>query len=360
MPAGWVSAGAAVVGAGESIMSNQASASATAKNNAANANLTSAQNTMLNDAQTIANTPFTPYTGEMAAPMSGNEQQGVTMASNVANAGVAQADNTKATQQIDAVAANPWNASTAATYMNPYTQQVTDNAIANQNKSYLTSLAGLKEGTAGSDAFGGGRNAIAESNLSATNAQNIGTLTAQSNDTAYNTAFNQWQNDNTMKLNTANAYNASGQDVTNMNSAQISDLMKTGGVAQAISQTADAAQYNEFLRQQGWSANQLGSLIGAVGSDKGSPAQTAPIQSNVANQLMGAGSTIAGLFGGGSTSTNAFAGTTLANNNAAYNNYNQNNAPTASDISGSTAGAGDINVGSIDTGSVPDMPPIGD
>jgi hypothetical protein len=342
MPAGWVAAAGAVVSAGESVASNQAAKSANAKNNANNAVLSGAQNTMLNDAQSIANQPYTPYSGTLTAPMSGNEQQGYSMASSVANSGVAQGDNAAAVGQINAVANNPWNANTAKTYMNPYTQQVTDNAISNQNKSYLESLSGLKEQGAGSDAFGGGRNAIAESNLAATNNQNIGTLTAQSDANAYNTAFSQWQGDNNMKLAAAKSYEDAGQDVTNMNSTQIADLMKTGGVAQVISQTDLSNQYGQFLRQQGWSANQLQSLIGAVGSDKGSPAQTAPIQSNIGNQLLGLGSTVAGLYGGGTSSAGSVYGS---------------GAPTSADISGDTAGAttgaNDLSNTTIDPGATP-------
>lgn len=340
-------------------MSNNKAASTAKANNANAQQIGAAQNTMLNDAQQIANQPFTPYTGTLTAPMSGNEQAGYSQALNVANAGAAQADNTKAVNAIDQVSANPWNASTAQTYMNPYTQQVTDAAIANQNKSYLTSLAGLKENAAGSSAFGGGRNAIAESNLTATNAMNIGTLTANSNAAAYDNAFQKWQGDNQMKLNAANAYEAAGQDVTAMNSTQIADLMKTGGVAQAISQTDLSNQYGQFLRQQGWSAQQLQSLIGAVGTAKGSPAQTAPVQTNTANQLLGLGSTIAGLAGGGSSSANAFAGTTLAP--GGYNAYNANNGPTATDISNSTQGINNIESPPIDTGGMPDVNiPTGD
>lgn len=348
MPAGWVEAGVAAVGVGESIMSNNKAAGVAAANNANAQQIGTAQNTMLNDAQTIANQPFTPYTGTLTAPMSGNEQAGYSQALSVANSGVAQGDNAKATGQIDQVAANPWNATTAQTYMNPYTQQVTDNAIANQNKSYLTSLAGLKENAAGSGAFGGGRNAIAESNLTATNAQNIGTLTANSNAAAYNDAFSKWQGDNNMKLSAANAYDAAGQDITNMNSNQIADLLKTGGVAQAISQTDLSNQYGQFLRQQGWSAQQLQSLIGAVGTAKGSPAQTAPVQTNTANQLLGLGSTIAGLAGGtnsSSVSNTSAAGTaygTAATNQSAIDNTAPAVDPNS--ISG-IASSGDTSLG---------------
>jgi hypothetical protein len=103
------------------------------------------------------------------------------------------------------------------------------------------------------------------------------------------------------------------------------------------------------MRQQNWSAQQLGSLISAVGVAKGSPSQAAPVQSNTANQLLGLGSTVAGLFGGGST-TDPFAGTSLANTSSARATYNQNNAPTAGDISGLTSGAATIQPAPIDLG----------
>jgi len=302
MPAGWVSAGIAAIGVGENISANQSASSAANKNNQTAAQLGGAQGSMLNQAEAVAQQPFTPYTGTLTAPMSGNEQQGYSLASSTATNGVAQGDNTAATGLLGQVASTPWNANTAATYMNPYTQDVTNSAIANANKSYLQNLAGLNTNEAGSDAFGGSRSAIAQADLASNESLNIGSLTATGNANAYDNAMKAWEADNNTKIATANAYEQAGQDVTNMTSQQISDLMKTGGVSQVIAQTDLANQYGQFLRQQGWSAQQLQSLIGAVGTAKGSPAQTAPVQSNTANQLLGLGSTIAGLFGGGSSS----------------------------------------------------------
>lgn len=306
MPAGWVSAGVAAVGAVSSIAANQSAASATSKNNAANAQLTGAQGSMLNQAESVSQQPFQAYTGTLTAPMSGNEQQGVSQASSVANTGTAQADNTAATGLAGQVAGDStFTAADAAANMSPYTQAVTDASVAASNKSYLQNLAGIQTSAAGSGSFGGSRAAIAQSDLTSNQNMNVGTLTANGNANAYNQAISTWQADNTTKLNTANAYEAAGQDLTTMNSDQISDLMKTGGVAQGIAQTDLTNQYNQFMRQQNWSANQLTSLISAVGSDKGSPAQTPAVQSNTANQLMGLGSTVAGLFGGstGNSST---------------------------------------------------------
>lgn len=303
MPAGWVSAAVAAGGLVENVMSNNSAKSAAAKNNANAAQLAGAQGTMLNQAEGIAQQPFTPYTGTMTAPMSGNEQQGYSLASKTATDGLAQADNTKATGLIDQVANNGWNADTASKYMSPYTKAVTDAATAAENKTYLQNLAGIQTRSAGSGAFGGGREAVQEGILSGQHAMNVGSLTATGNANAYDTALKTWAADNQTKLSAADAYNRSGQDVTNMTSAQISDLMKTGGVSQVIAQTDLANQYGQFMRQQGWSAQQLNSLINAVGTAKGSITQSAPVQSNTANQLLGLGSTVAGLFGGGSTNS---------------------------------------------------------
>ncbi len=303
VPVGWVAAAGAIAGAAENVNSTSTAKSIANKNNATGAQLQGAQGTMLNLGQGIANQPFTPYTGTMTAPMSGNEQQGYSLASKTATDGTAQLDNAKATGLIDQVANNGWNSDTAAKYMNPYTGAVTDAAIAASNKSYAQKLAGIQTGAAGSGAFGGSREASAEGELAGQQNLNVGTLTATGNKDAYDSAVKTWQADNETKLAASKAYESSGQDVTNMTSSQISDLMKTGGVSQVISQTDLSNQYAQFMRQQNWSADKLQSLIGAVGTAKGSPSQSAAPQSNTANQLLGLGSTIAGLFGGSSQDT---------------------------------------------------------
>jgi hypothetical protein len=335
VPAGWVSAGVAVAGAAENISANKSAQSAQKANNANNAVLTGAQNSMLTQAEGISQQPFTPYTGTLTAPMSGNEQQGYNLASKTAASGQVQGLTDSATNLIGGVANNGWSADTAAKYMSPYTQDVTDKAVAAENKSYLQNLSGLQTNAAGSSAFGGSREAIQQGTLAADHNINAGTLTATGNANAYDSALKAWGQDNNTKLAAADAYLKAGSDITQMNSQQISDLMKTGGVAQVISQTDLNNQYGQFMRQQNWAPDRLNSLISAVGADKGSPAQTPAIQSNTANQLLGLGSTVAGLFGGGSGSGAAYdpnAGTSagqidtsgMANNVGGLNNFQAN------------------------------------
>jgi hypothetical protein len=344
MPAGWVSAGIAAIDAGESIASNQSAASAAKKNNAGAAQLAGAQGSMLNQAENVAQQPFTPYTGTMTAPMSGNQQQAYSLASSTATNGIAQGDNQQATGLISQVANNGWNADTASKYMSPYTAAVTDASVAASNKQYLQSLAGIQSGAAGSGSFGNSREAIQEGQLAADQNLNVGQLTATGNANAYDKAISTWQSDNQQKLAAASAYEQAGMDVTNMTSSQISDLMKTGGVAQVIAQTDLSNQYAQFMRQQNWSAQQLGSLISAVGSAKGSPAQTPAIQSNTANQLLGLGSTVAGLFGGGSSSGSG--APPMGSSGAGM--YD----------SGATTGSNSLSNITVDPGQAPTMPSI--
>jgi hypothetical protein len=298
MPAGWVEAGVAVVGAAESMSANNSAKGAAKTNNANAAVVSGAQNTMLNKASDIANTPFTPYSGDLTAPMSGNQQQAYSLASKNANSGQVQGLTDSGTGLIGQVANNGWSADTAQKYMNPYTQDVTNASLAAENKSYLTNLAGLKTNEAGSGAFGGSRAAVGQATLSAQHNMNAGSLTATGNANAYDSAVKTWQADNQTKLAASDAYMKAGEDVTAMNSSQISDLMKTGGVSQVIAQTDLANQYGQFMRQQNWAPDRLNSLVSAVDTAKGSPTQTPAVQSNTANQLLGLGSTVAGLFGG--------------------------------------------------------------
>lgn len=356
MPAGWVAAAGAAVSAGESIESNQAQASATKANNAANAGLTAAQGSMLNQAESVAQQPYQAYTGTLTAPMSANEQQGNTLASQTASNGVAQQDNSAATGLAGQEAANGWNANTEAEYANPYTSAVTNQAVTAANKSYLQNLAQVQSGEAGSGSFGNGRTAIEEGELAGQNQLNIGNITTTDNANSYNAALNAWQADNSRMSQAAGNYEAAGQDLTNMTSDQISDLMKTGGVAQGIAQTDLNNQYNQFMRQQNWSATQLGSLISAVGADKGSPAQTAAVQSNTANQLLGLGSTVAGLYGGSSSGSN-----TSWSDSGAQTALNQeaSGGSLYSGLDAATAGAGsDVNVAYSDYGLKKNVEPL--
>ena len=249
-------------------------------------------------AEGIAATPYTAYTGTQVAPITGSQQQAITQAQTVANDGTAQADNSKATDLAGQIAGNGWNSATAAKYMNPYTQNVTDVAQKQLNQQYanIQNQAGLNAASSG--AFGGDRAALTQAANTGNYLLQSGTLAATNQANAYDNAVKTWQADNQRAAGAASASNQAGQDLTQMNSSQIKDLLATGGVEQATQQMDLNAKYNNYLDQRGWAANELQPLLQATGN-KGTPAGVTP--QNPASDLLGMGSALAGYFGSNSS-----------------------------------------------------------
>lgn len=340
MPWGAVQAGLGVAGgiAGLFDSNNQTKAQ-----QAAIAPLQNAQSTLYSKAEGIANTPYQAYTGTQVAPITGNQQQALTQAQTVANNGEAQTDVGNAENLAGGVANNGWSSATAAKYMNPYTQAVTDAAQKQLNQQYANTINAQQTGAASSGAFGGDRAALTASNDMGQYLLQSGTLAATNNANAYNSAIQAWQADNQRALGAAQSYQASGNDITQMNSQQIKDLLATGGVEQATQQMNLNANYNNYLDARSWSTQQLQPLLQAAGG-KGTPAGVTP--TNTASDIVGIGSALAGYFGssyGGSSGTptiaNSAPSTDLTNSitpNFGLNNFQA--TPVIAPVGGSSYG----------------------
>lgn len=282
---------AAAVSAGAGIYDQNQAADA---QKSAVAPLQNANTDLYSKAEQIASTPYTPYTGTQVAPITGSQQQAITAAQTNANNQVGQTDIGNATALAGGVAGNGWNANTASKYMNPYTQNVTAYAQKQLNQAYGNVQNAADLNAASSGAFGGDRAALTKANNAGEYELQSGTLAANNQANAYNSAIQAWQADNNRALGAAQSYQQSGNDITNMNAQQIKDLLATGGVAQATQQMQLNANYNNYLDQRGWAANQLQPLLSAT-SGRGTPAGVTP--PNTASDLLGIGSALAGYYG---------------------------------------------------------------
>lgn len=253
-----------------------------------------AQATEYAKAEDIANTPYTAYTGTQVAPITGSQQRAISLANTNATNNEGGADIAASEAQAKTIADNGWNTATAQKYMNPYTQNVTDVAQKQLNQQYAKTIAGQDLGAASKGAFGGDRAALTDSNTTGQYLYQSGNLAAVNQANAYDNAVKTWQADNQRSATAAQAYQAAGNDITQMNASQIKDLLATGGVEQATQQMDLNAKYNNYLDQRGWAANELQPLISAT-SGKGTPA--APAHANTASDLLGMGSALAGYFG---------------------------------------------------------------
>src|SRR5260221_4958592 len=313
MPAGWVSAGIAAVGTVENIQNNN-------KQQEAAKNANAGHDQAVASAEAINNTPFTPYGGTLTAGPDQNENMGESMARSAADPnGPAAQDYAKATGAIDSVAGSKWNTDTAKQYMNPYQEDVNKAAIEESNRTYQKNVsdAGLRAAGPGGSAFGGDREAILESELGSANQRNNAQITATGNAAAYDTALKTWQGDRDTQLRAASAYDQMGGDVTRMNTQQIQDLMKTGGTQRLIAQTGPHAAYSQFMRHQNWATDRLQPLLSLTGKNGMTPVPA----SNVGNQLLGLGSTIAGIWGGSAGNGLSSADNASINNTGRDPNY---------------------------------------
>ena len=227
-----VAAGTAVAGiaaAGASVYDSNQAINA---QKAAIAPLQAAQQTEYGAAESIANTPYTAYTGTQVAPITGNQQQAITQAQTDAGANnPAASDINASAAEAAQIAGNGWSSATAAKYMNPYTQNVTNVAQSQMQQQYANTINQQGLSAASTGAFGGDRATLTNENTTGQYLYQSGNLAAQNQAAAYNSAVQTWQADNQRSASAATAYQNAGNDITQMNSSQIKDLLATGGVA---------------------------------------------------------------------------------------------------------------------------------
>jgi hypothetical protein len=246
-----------------------------------------------------ANRAYTPYNAQRVAGLSNNERTADNLALSAVTDNQAGRNLERAGQMTDEVAASDWTTETAQRYMNPFTDLVTNQALKKQKEAYGQDLAGLQSRSASAGAFGGDRATMLESNLKKDYLEKSGDLAARSNYDAYNNASQMWQSDNNRRLAAANSYRAVGGDISRLNSAQITDLIKTGQTGRLLEQAQLDINYQDFIDNRDWDVTNIQPLLNTLSrirTSNGAAAQPVPA-SNGAGQVLGALATVAGYFG---------------------------------------------------------------
>lgn len=294
-----------------------------------------AQGDALTRARNIADRPYEEYQGQRVAGLSGNERQASTMAQRAAD-GPARQYLDKAGGMIDSVANSEWNTDTARKFMNPYTDVVLDSTLRREKEAYGQDLKTLQGQAKSRGAFGGDRQTMLESGLRKDHLETVGDLTSRGMYDAYNNASQMWMQDNNRKLAASDAYRAVGGDISRMDSAQITDLMRTGQANRIIEQMQLDSDYGDFIERRDWDVTNLQPLLQAIGTSReGKAIETG--QSTGAGQVIGAVASIVGMFGGGGGGSSA--GST------------GNGMGTAAPITGFDGGSGSIGTGMDGSGA---------
>jgi hypothetical protein len=266
---------------------NSAAAKASALNNAPYEN-------QMSMGTSLETQPFTPYTGQMVAPESGNEMAAGALAPQIAGQ---EAPNL-------AKAGAQWNSGTMAQYMNPYEQAAINVPEQQLGLKYGEDTAALQRKQGMTDSFGVGRSAAQQQALGRNYETEFGNIQATGMAQAYGAAQGAFQADTARYANLAKTQGALG-------SQNINALLTTGQNQRSIAQASDTANYQQFQKGQNWATDQYKSISPIIsGNAKNlTNPQPASMLTGILGGAMtgvsmgmgggGAGGALAGMMGGG-------------------------------------------------------------
>lgn len=253
---------------------------------------------ILKQAEGVAATPFTAYTGELVAPLT--EQQRLGISGINAGAGFASPYIQNAAQMTQAASA-PITAEQIQQYMNPFTHNVVDATqaqFANQNARQQQQVLGnaIAQG-----ALGGNRSAIAQAETAhqqqLAQAPVIANLMSQGYTQGLSTALAQQQ------AQMAGAQQLGGLGIAGQQAALAGAGAQFGAGTQEqqTQQALDAAQYQQFQTKQAYPFQTLQWLAGlgtGVGSQMGgtSVATQEAAQPSTSSQVLGGIGSAVGLL----------------------------------------------------------------
>lgn len=216
-------------------------------------------------AQDVANRPYQAFSGQDIAGQDpatlraygvinalDQQPQGISTIPNISNTGILDATNPYYQQARDLYGQSAGPLDTQQ-YFDPFTQEVTNRAVANANTSLTQQLAQIAGNQEKAGAFGGSRGAIEDAVTRAQGVKNIGDLTAQLNSAAYGQALSAAQNQAARQAGAAAGLTGVGGAVQGAQQAQQAAL-----AAQQNQQTGLA----NYLQQYGAQAAQLLSQAG--------------------------------------------------------------------------------------------------
>lgn len=260
---------------------------------------------MLGKGQALANAPYQAYTGPLTAGPSALQEQAFAGASNLASTGY---DPT-------AFTAGTFGTQQAQQYMNPYLQAALDPQLAELRRQSQINLQPSMAKLTQAGGFGGGRQAIMESeaarNLLAEQNKTVG----QGYATAYDKAMQQFNADQARQMEAQKASEASRQYGADYGLKSLQELERAGATERGITAEGIAADKAQFEEQRDWPYKmvqyQQGLLQGLPIATQSNTQNMSPLTSLLAN--LGYGGQLYDLlnnFGKPKTTTTTSPGTT--------------------------------------------------
>lgn len=229
--------------------------------------------------QSAAQTPFTPYSGEMVAPV--NQQQSTGIANVNAGANAAQPFYNQAAGYAT-TAGSPITQGAIQNNMNPFTQSVIDATQANFDESNGQQQQQIKGNAALSGALGGDRQAVAQSETARQQQLAQAPVIASLQSDAYKQAVAAAQADRSAAGNAATTFGNLGTGAQTADLQGAGAQINAGTLEQQTQQQKDQAAFQQYLQQQAFPYQnaqflaQYGTPTALAQGSSSSGTQTAP------------------------------------------------------------------------------------
>jgi hypothetical protein len=260
---------------------------------------------MLGKGQALANAPYQAYTGPLTAGPSALQEQAFAGASNLASAGY---DPT-------AFTAGTFGTQQAQQYMNPYLQAALDPQLAELRRQSQINLQPSMAKLTQAGGYGGGRQAIMESEANRNLLTKQNEVVGQGYATAYDKAMQQFNADQARQMEAQKAGEQSRQYGADFGLKSLQELEKAGATERGITAEGIAADKAQFEEQRDYPYKmvqyQQGLLQGLPTATQSNTQNMSPLTSLLAN--LGYGGQLYDLlnnFGKPKTTTTTSPGTT--------------------------------------------------
>lgn len=206
----------------------------------------------------VADRPYTAYSGERFAGLHDNERSAINLAA-TGGKGIEESLQ-QAGDKLAGIKTLP--ETDLSGYMNPYTDQVIAPTIRNLNAQAGRTQRNL---TSKMGAGSGSGEILVNSAVNQNLNRSIADTTTKGRAEAFNQAIGTWRNDNDLKMRASQAWRDTAGDISRMNSGQIRDLALTGGAARVLQQMNKDFDYQKFVEARDWDINNLGPLLASLG-----------------------------------------------------------------------------------------------
>ena len=206
------------------------------------------QERTLRTAENVFSQPYTAYQGQRIAPLNPMEEAAANVYTN---------QILPESGQLAAIGAQTYDANTAATYANPYEQQVISGALGDLGEAYGQTQKQMNAQAIGAGAFGGSRQGIENVLGRERYLDTVGDTSARLRQAGFESGANRFAQDRAAQMSGATTQLGALQSAS-------AGLAGFGTQARGIAQAGLAEGYRDFIEEREFGGNQVKQMIGAL------------------------------------------------------------------------------------------------